>query len=110
VLAASIDPAIASVTIAVEEGRVLPLACSDLASTSHRGGASRRLERLAALGAVPLDGRSPLNDWMASSALEQGDLHPLARSAGERDRDFALGDAQPMQYAAGSRPPEPTAY
>lgn len=44
--------------------------CSDLASASHRGGAPRRFECLAAIGAVPLDRRSPLNDLMASLAFE----------------------------------------
>jgi len=57
--------------------RALPGALSPTGAP-HRGGASRRFERLAALSAVPLDRRRPLDDLVTPGALEQCYLQPFA--------------------------------
>jgi len=75
--------------------------------TRRRVPPSEALERPEALNAVPLHGRWPLHDLVASSTLQQRFLKPLAGSLGTGERDLARGRTPRIQYTAGSGPGSP---
>src|SRR6266849_6205224 len=47
---------------------------------------------------------------MARPALDERDLQPLTGPLGPRERNLEGRTAKPIQYTAGSRPPEPLVY
>ena len=59
--------------------------------------ASTALEQCPAFWAVPLHRRPALDDLMAATAFDQGDLHPVTGAGGVGERDLARGLASGRQ-------------
>ena len=74
---------------------------------SHRPTAALAPELGRSFRIVALDWGATLLDLMAPLTLNQGHLEPVTRASGAGERGLAQPRAEPIQYTAGSSPPEP---